>query len=341
MEGDRAAVVALHQRGMVPSAIHKSTNIPLRTVYNIIKRFRETGGTRDRPRSGRPRSVRTRKLKEAIRQRIKRKPGSSARKIAKTMGVNRESVRKVLKDDLQLLPFKLQAGHHLNDKAKATRLQRAKWLQQRFSAENKHRAILFSDEKLFTVERQFNKQNDRIWSPSASTIDPAQRIISRSQHPASIMVWAGICATGKTPLVFVTPGAKVNAAHYQKEVLEKVVLPWSQRHFNGAAWTFQQDSAPAHRAKCVQQWCRTHFPDFISSTEWPPYSPDLNPLDFSVWSILETKACGKVHSSIESLKVSLEKAWEEIGEEELRGIVDAFPKRLKACVKAKGDYFEN
>ncbi|XP_054718970.1 vacuolar protein sorting-associated protein 53 homolog [Uloborus diversus] len=39
----------------------------------------------------------------------------------------------------------------------------------------------------------------------------------------------------------------------------------------------------------TQDWCRTHFPDFISSAEWPPYSPDLNPMDYSVWSILEAK----------------------------------------------------
>jgi len=28
-------------------------------------------------------------------------------------------------------------------------------------------------------------------------------------------------------------------------------------------------------------------PDFISSQEWIPHSPDLNPLDYSVWDILQ------------------------------------------------------
>uniref|UniRef100_A0A914CWG6 Transposase n=1 Tax=Acrobeloides nanus TaxID=290746 RepID=A0A914CWG6_9BILA len=70
--------------------------------------------------------------------------------------------------------------------------------------------------------------------------------------------------------------------------------------------------------------------------EWPPNSPDLNPLYYSVWSILEEKACQKPHPNVESLK----KAWKEIALETLVKIVDNFPKRLKACIDARGGHFE-
>jgi hypothetical protein len=85
---------------------------------------------------------------------------------------------------------------------------------------------------------------------------------------------------------------------------------------------------------------REECPDFISRDEWPPNSPDLNPLDYSVWSILEAKACAKPHPTVASLKKSLKKAWNEISVETLSKIVDNFPKRLKACVEAKGGHFE-
>ena len=74
--------------------------------------------------------------------------------------------------------------------------------------------------------------------------------------------------------------------------------------------------------------------------EWPPNSPDLNPLDYSIWSILEEKACQKPHPNVESLKRVLKKAWKEISLETLEKIVDNFPKRLKACVDANGGHFE-
>jgi transposase len=81
-------------------------------------------------------------------------------------------------------------------------------------------------------------------------------------------------------------------------------------------------------------------PDFITRDEWPPYSPDLNPLDYSVWSILEEKACAKPHQTVESLKRALRKAWNEISVDTLRGVVDNFSKRLKKCIDANGGHFE-
>jgi inhibitor of nuclear factor kappa-B kinase subunit alpha len=250
------------------------------------------------------------------------------------------SVTRIVKNQLHLRPYKIQYQHHLTEKMQATRLKRCKALLKRF-ADGSHKTILFSDEKLFSIEAHFNKQNDRILAPDMSTANKSGRLVSRSAHPASVMVWAGITATGKTPLVFVDLGVKVNQENYRNNILRVVVEPWAMEHFGNQPWTFQQDSAPAHRAKSVQEWCRTQLPDFITSTEWPPYSPDLNPLDFSVWAVLESKACAKRHTNVEALKASLVKAWEEIDEEYLQITVDTFPNRLKACNRARGAFFES
>ena len=93
----------------------------------------------------------------------------------------------------------------------------------------------------------------------------------------------GICGTGKTPLVFVKHGVKINVDYLK--ILKEKMLPWSKKHFGKSEWVFQQDSAP-HRAKTVQT-CAKNFPDFISWNQWPPSSPDLNPMDFSIWNILK------------------------------------------------------
>jgi len=42
-----------------------------------------------------------------------------------------------------------------------------------------------------------------------------------------------------------------------------------------------------HRAKAIQNFLRDNTPDFISSQKWTPHSPDLNPLYYSVWDILQ------------------------------------------------------
>lgn len=155
------------------------------------------------------------------------------------------------------------------------------------------------------------------------------------------MVWAGICASGKTPLVFVNPEAKINKNYYLREILQKVLKPWARRHFGAREWISQQDSAPAHKAREVQDWCRDNFPGFISAQEWPPYSPDLNPMDYSIWAILEARACATPHKNLDSLRRALRREWNKISVQELRRIAENFPKRLGLCIKAKGGHFES
>uniref|UniRef100_A0A914DFK7 Uncharacterized protein n=1 Tax=Acrobeloides nanus TaxID=290746 RepID=A0A914DFK7_9BILA len=69
-------------------------------------------------------------------------------------------------------------------------------------------------------------------------------------------------------------------------------------------------------------------------------SPDLNPLDYAIWSILMEKACQKPHPNVESLKRALKKAWKGITLVDLVKIVDNFPKRFQACIDANGGHFE-
>ncbi|CAK1582034.1 unnamed protein product [Parnassius mnemosyne] len=65
-------------------------------------------------------------------------------------------------------------------------------------------------------------------------------------------------------------------------------------------WVFQQDLAPAHRAKSTQDWLAARETDFIRHEDWPSSSPDLNPLDYKIWQQLEEKACSKPHPNSES-----------------------------------------
>ncbi|EPB65323.1 hypothetical protein ANCCEY_15614 [Ancylostoma ceylanicum] len=97
---------------------------------------------------------------------------------------------------------------------------------------------------------------------------------------------------------------------------------------------------PAHNSKKVQRWCRENLPDFIHANEWPANSPDVNIVDYPVWAILEEKACAKRHSSVDALRSSLKKAWEEILQETVRAAVESYPKRLKAVIEAKGGHID-
>ena len=154
------------------------------------------------------------------------------------------------------------------------------------------------------------------------------------------MVWAAVTATRRFLLLFVQTGVKLNSEQYVSDILEGCLLPWVEQHFKNKSWTLQQDSAPSHGSKFTQLWILRKIPLFISKEDWPVQSPDLNPLDCSIWSILEKRVCSTPHQTLEYLKAKLMKEWDAIPQETLRVACDSFPDRLKAVVKSKGSYIE-
>jgi hypothetical protein len=227
----------------------------------------------------------------------------------------------------------------ITEQNKVKRMQKAKILLKRFTKRTLQK-VVYSDEKILIVEEAHNPQNMRIWGKKVCSFTSKKTFIQKIQKPGSVMVWAGICATGKTPLHFVRPQAKINAEYYQEHILKNCLLPWSEKHFKKQHWTFQQDSAPAHKGKSTIMFCKNHFPDLISPDEWPFSSPDLNPLDYSVWSYLESKVSATPHSSIKGLKLALIKAWNQLSVNQLRDMVENFPIWLGKLIKANGDVFE-
>ena len=67
-------------------------------------------------------------------------------------------------------------------------------------------------------------------------------------------------------------------------------------------------TSPAQKATTTQQCLENHVPKFISSDHWQSASPDLNPLDYKLWSILESMVCTRRHRNLESLKQVLVEA---------------------------------
>jgi len=224
---DRSAIIALFQAGKRQCEIVRDLGVPRQTVSKAIKRFRELGHIGDRSGRGRKRSVRTPRNRQVIKKRVNRNSRVSMRKIARETGISDRSVRRMAKEDLRLKPYKLQRAQLLTDKDKNVRLTRSRALLRR-AAGDKWERILFTNEKLFTIEQAHNRQNDRFWSTEAPG---SSAIVTHRQFPQSVMVWAGVCSTGKTPLVFVKKGVKVNSKNYREDILEPVVLPWAQNHF--------------------------------------------------------------------------------------------------------------
>jgi len=110
-----------------------------------------------------------------------------------------------------------------------------------------------------------------------------------------------------------------------------------------SGYIFQQVGAPADTARATQNWLKTDCPDVIAKDQWPPNSPDLNPLDYHVLGAM-LEAYHKCHpkpKTIAELKEVLQVIWDSLPHGPIDKAVKEFSKRLKACVAAEGGHFEH
>jgi len=77
------------------------------------------------------------------------------------------------------------------------------------------------------------------------------------------MVSVAVSKLGCTELIFV----EVNVACYRDQLLAKRMLP-AIRRVAGDQFIFQQDSAPAHRARDTVDFLRRSTPQFITPDIW-------------------------------------------------------------------------
>ena len=135
-----------------------------------------------------------------------------------------------------------------------------------------HQNVIFSDEKLFTVEAAFSHQNDSVLSKSLQDNPPGLGKVERTQWPASVMVWSAVSSEGYFPLIFVLKGVKINKEVYIVKILEGGFMPWANEMYPNPNWTFQQDDATSHMANLTHEWCRNNCPQFISKQNDPKFS---------------------------------------------------------------------
>ena len=79
---------------------------------------------------------------------------------------------------------------------------------------------------------------------------------------------------------------------YYREVLLKEKLLPCIKEISGNNFIFQQDSAPAHRARDTIARLRRETPGFISPDQWLPNSPDMNPVDYKIWAVMQLATAG-------------------------------------------------
>ena len=337
----RAAVLESLRAGRTASEIISFFGYGKSFVYNIRKDF-ETAEDKDdvtaerKPHKRRSDSKRSEEFLADMKATIDEDPSKTMGQLAKEMHVGKSTIHRAVHEDLCYQSFVLRRRQLLTEATKESRRVKAQALVSDLKNHSAGMLRFFSDEKNFIQDRKVNRQNDRWLCEDPSDVPT----VMHSKFPASVMVLGVVSSEGHVmPPYFFPKGLRISADDYIN-VLSTVVKPWMDEVASGREYVFQQDSAPAHKARKTQAWCYENLPYHWSPDLWPPSSPDCNPLDYFVWSVVEAGVNKTAHNTVGELKATIVEEMEELDRRALVRACSSFRPRLEQVIKAEGGFFE-
>ena len=108
------------------------------------------------------------------------------------------------------------------------------------------------------------------------------------------------------------------------------------RLFGDKNWCLQQDGATCHTSRISQDWCKNHLKSFIPKDRWPPNSPELNPLDYSIRDSINKNMNYQNMQTKNDLEKEFMKSWKKIDLDYIRQVIGAFLRRVYSVEKSNG-----
>ena len=264
-----------------------------KSVHRLLQKFRQTGNLENRKRKG-YRSIRTNDTITDISSYFELNSGMSTRRFfeLESYDMSLSSLRRILKEDLNLKPYKARVFQHLNDHDFQQRYDMCSMFLRMIKNDPfilSH--ILWTDECFMKLNDTVNHHNIRYWSK-----ENPHYFTGKTLNASGVMVFAGISTYGCVGPYFFDElqvnsqgGRKknknsVNGESYS-ELLSTKVIPELNRLFPNELLSnliFQLDGAPGHKAMKVIRLLNENFPGRWWGNKgplhWAPRSPDLSPL---------------------------------------------------------------
>ena len=98
----RKTILKMHSQGYKVTLISRILDMLNSTVWNIIRKFQTTKDVANLPGTGLPRCMRTPKKIKAIRERVRRNPKRSMRKMSSEVGIIKTSMHRLIHGHLKM-----------------------------------------------------------------------------------------------------------------------------------------------------------------------------------------------------------------------------------------------
>ncbi|GAU87556.1 hypothetical protein RvY_00386 [Ramazzottius varieornatus] len=273
-------------------------------------------------------------LNRAIRNLIEAAQQNSIRGQARKQGIDRSAISREMKKR-GIKVYRKVIRPFITEAQKVARKRCAQRFRKRYRKSDIPNFV-FVDECYVLVEEYFNSQQERCYGKSFELIPDSKKHKRLQKSPLKAMIFGGVWRDGRTRLIVRPSGFKINQATYQDRCLKPMLYDLKDK-LDPREVIFYQDKAPCHVAKTTQS-----KPSLVvRKNNNPPNSPDLNPLDYGIWSALKARlGKHKIIRNFEQLRKVLIKKWKALPEELIRDTVDSWLGRCRAVENSDGNYVD-
>jgi transposase len=204
-------------------------------------------------------------------------------------------------------------------------LEHVKWTMEQWYQ------ILWTDETWITGGRHtrtwVTRRPGEEWDPTC--------IVEKHQRKKGWMFWGCFHGHTKGPGIFWEKDwGSINKDSYQAHTVPIIHGYIEMMRRQGVYLVLMQDGAPGHAAGDTREDLRERG---IVVIFWPPFSPDLNPIE-RVWHIMKNYLQDNYPERMiyDALRAAVKDAWEKVGQHEFEELIKSMPDRCQAVIEANG-----
>lgn len=310
------AIINYYEIGYNSQKIADLLKININTVYKWINRYKQTNEIERKSGSGRKTEITNEQILAVVNKiqiNVFYSLEDIISKLKESNDISKYMVRQILEDSgyvygLPPTRFPLTEEHKKMRLNFALTHVQIDWTK-----------IVFTDE----TSCQENNYRVKRWYNPNNIYD--HDILYK--HCSKVNAWGAITYDDKEIYVF----SEIMNADKYIEILDDYLMNVYQKDFY-----IIYDNDPKHTSKKAKKFL---VENNFKTIDFPPYSPDLNPIE-NIWSILKRNIAKEHITTKIGLRKSIYRIWNAIDQHHIQNAIISMKDRLIKVIEAKGSYID-